>query len=268
MAPPPSAERVEDAAFFFRLAQRMGLQLSWTQTPGYRAHLEGPTQTLPFDMRREPSNEDLIALTCANSRLPLDEVKRHPHGRVFDEAKVRVAPRDPACTAMLQLADPLMMAELAQVRAEAPRQAALDGQRTQLLVSRRLNRVMNSVGQPFATAVEGDGDGATPGFMPSADLAALALALAPGDLAKVASAHGEMRVRLIADDDWRTGVPASRRYLRVAWVRPRARRRQRDPTGEHGRAGFHHRPASLERGVGVDHPRQGGRAIAAVMHTR
>ena len=197
---------MEDAAFFFRLAQRMGLQLSWTQTPGYRAHLEGPTQTLPFDMRREPSNEDLIALTCANSRLPLDEVKRHPHGRVFDEAKVRVAPRDPACTAMLQLADPLMMAELAQVRAEAPRQAALDGQRTQLLVSRRLNRVMNSVGQPFATAVEGDGDGATPGFMPSADLAALALALAPGDLASVASAHGEMRVRLIADDDWRTGV--------------------------------------------------------------
>ena len=207
--PPSGADLVEDASFFFRLAQRMKLRLSWTNTVGYRAHIEGPSHTVHFDMEREPSNEDLIELACANSRVPLDEVKRHPHGRVFDEVQTRVAARDPACTAMLQLADPLMLADLAQLQAEPPRMAAdatlthaHSPTHTHLLVSRRINRVMNSVGHGYANGVEGEG--LTPAFLAPTDFAALGLL--PGDSACIASAHGQMRVRLLTDDDLRPGV--------------------------------------------------------------
>ena len=95
-------------------------------------HVEGPSHTVRFDMTREPTNEELIELTCANSRVPLAEVKKFPHGRVFEEVDVKVAARAPDCTARLQLADPLMMEELAQVLRESPRATSL-GPRTHLL---------------------------------------------------------------------------------------------------------------------------------------
>ena len=201
VAPSPGSDLVEDASFFFRLAQRMGLVLSWTNTPGYRMHVEGPSHTVRFDMTREPTNEELIELTCANSRVPLAEVRKFPHGRVFDEVDVKVAARAPDCTARLQLADPLMIGELAQVLRESPRATSL-GPRTHLLTSRRINKVMNSMGHQAARGIEGEGE--TPGFLNPVDFQALGLT--PGDLATVASSHGDMRVRLYADDSLRPGV--------------------------------------------------------------
>lgn len=198
--PPPGSDLVEDAAFFFRLAQRMGLQLEWTNAAGYRGHVESPPSTTRLDMAREPSNEELIELTCANSRIALREVKKHPHGHVFENARVKVAARDPACTARLQLADPLMLAELAQVSGEVrPRPA--DGF-SHLLVSRRINQVMNSVGQHLAQDPEQGG--VTPAYLHSADFAALGLA--PGGIATVRSAHGAIEVRVKPDDHLRPGV--------------------------------------------------------------
>ena len=198
--PPGGADLVEDAGFFFGLAQRMGLSLSWTNAAGYRGHMESPPHTIAFDMTREPSNEDLIELTCANSRIPLDEVKRHPHGRIFTEAAVRVAGRDPACTARLQLADPMMIEELAQVMREAPHK--ITDVHPLLLISRRINHVMNSVGHHLAPGL-GE-DVLTPAFVHPQDLGTLGMA--EGALATLASAHGEITVRLRADDSLRPGT--------------------------------------------------------------
>ena len=198
--PPAGSDLVEDASFFFRLAQRMGLQLTWTNSAGYRSHVESPSLTVRFDMTREPSNEELVELTCAASRVPLDEVKKHPHGHVFENAVVRVAPRDPACTARLQLADPMMMRDLAQVMTEDAAVSARGN--SHLLVSRRLNKVMNSVGHHLVPAHSVDPY--PPAFLHSGDFSTLGVA--PGDVVAVRSRHGEIAVRLQADDTMRPGV--------------------------------------------------------------
>ena len=198
--PPAGADLVEDAAFFFRLAQRMGLSLSWTNAAGYRGHMESPPVTLPFDMAREPSNEELIELTCANSRIPLDEVKRHPHGRIFTEAAVRVAGREASCTARLQLADAMMIEELAQVLHESSSKG--DSAFPYRLISRRINHVMNSVGHHLAAGSAKEV--LTPAFLHPDDLNALGMTA--GALATVASRCGEISVRLRADDSLRSGT--------------------------------------------------------------
>jgi anaerobic selenocysteine-containing dehydrogenase len=199
--PPPGSDLVEDAAFFFRLAQRMGLQLTWTNAAGYRSHVESPPASFRLDMAREPSNEELIELTCSGSRVPLEEVKKYPHGHVFDDVAVTVAPRDPACTARLQLADPMMMRELAQLHNEAPG-ARPSPDQAYLLTSRRINKVMNSVGHHVARGVEGSG--CTPAFLHSSDLSQLGAS--EGEIVNVTSSHGAIQVRLHADDTVRLGT--------------------------------------------------------------
>ena len=198
--PPAGSDLVEDAAFFFRLAQRMQLQLNWTNAAGYRGHMESPPVTVQFDMAREPANEELIALTCANSRIALDEVKRHPRGRIFTEAAVRVAGREASCTARLQLADPMMIEDLLQVL-NASSSRVNDAFPT-LLISRRINHVMNSVGHHLATGL-GE-DGLTPAFLHPDDLESVGMAA--GTLATITSRHGEITVRLRADDSLRPGT--------------------------------------------------------------
>jgi anaerobic selenocysteine-containing dehydrogenase len=196
VSPPPGSDLVEDAAFFFRLAQRMDLQLTWTNVNGYRGHVESAPLAVKLDMTREPSNEELIEITCTNSRVPLERVKQHPHGHVFDDVALTVAPRDPACTAMLQLADPLMMADLGDVlRTRRP-----SGSDQLLMVPRRINRVMNSVGH----TLPGAADPYTPAHMHPDDIATRGLAA--GQRVTVRSPHGEVTAALHADDTLRRGV--------------------------------------------------------------
>lgn len=200
---PAGSDIVEDAEFFFRLSQRMGLQLSWTNARGHRAHVEGPAETHRFDMSRVPSNEELIELTCAGSRIPLDEVRKHPHGRIFDEARVTVAPKDPACTARLQLADPMMIDELAALAGEAqasPSPARVGGSDgPHLLISRRINKVMNSVGHHIGSLATAHAE--PPAYMHPAELERLGLAT--GEVVCVRSAHGHIRARVEADESLR-----------------------------------------------------------------
>jgi anaerobic selenocysteine-containing dehydrogenase len=193
---PAGSDLVEDAAFFFRLAQRLDLKLTWTNVNGYRGHVESPPLAVPLDMSREPSNEELIELTCRNARVPLDEVKKHPHGHVFHEVAQTVAPRDPACTAMLQLGDPMMMAELAAV--QHSRRTLRDGEL--LMVPRRINRVMNSVGHTLADASQPF----TPAHMHPEDI--VVHGLSASQRVTVRSAHGEITAALHADDTLRRGV--------------------------------------------------------------
>jgi anaerobic selenocysteine-containing dehydrogenase len=195
--PPAGADVMEDAAFFFRLAQRLGLQLVWTNVNGYRGHVESPPTSVRFDMGREPTNEELIELACAGSRVPLEEVKRYPRGRVFDEATMTVAPPEPDCTARLQLGDATMMAELAQVHAQGP--LAFQAGETHLLIPRRINRVMNSVGHHLVRD-----DGHAPAYLHPDDIAAAGLR--DGALVTIRSRRASIVARLHADDSLRRGV--------------------------------------------------------------
>jgi anaerobic selenocysteine-containing dehydrogenase len=100
---PEGSDLIDDGAFFFGLAQRMGLQLEWINPRGQGPNQESPAQTVALDMTRVPTVDELIDLACTDARVPLDVVKSHVHGHVYD-LDVRVLPRDPQCSAMLQLA--------------------------------------------------------------------------------------------------------------------------------------------------------------------
>ncbi len=197
---PPGSDLIDDGAFFFGLAQRMGLQLEWVNMRGQGPNLEGPTQTIPLDMSRVPSVDEMIELACANSRVPLDEVKLHPHGHVHD-SELRVQAREPTCTAMLQLADTRMMGELSQLLSES----ASDAKSPEFpltLVSRRTNKLMNSAGRGVPK-LDG-GRVSPPACMHAQDLAALGIA--SGDLVAIRSRHGLMLARAELDNTLKPGV--------------------------------------------------------------
>jgi len=213
---PPGSELLDEAEFFFRLAQAMDLSLEWTNLRGYGAHVESGRQSFPLDMSRVPTTDELIALMTHDARVPLDEVKRYPHGRVFDQANVTVLPRDADCTALLELADPLMMADLDAVRASdaratqgAPAASFADEHgageaQPLLLVCRRANQFMNSVGQEL---VERGGTApANPLFMHPERIAALRLV--DGEAVIVTSPSGQIVAPLKGDASLRTDTVA------------------------------------------------------------
>ena len=197
---PAGSDLLDDAGFFFGLAQRMGLKLDWISARGQGPNLEGPTQTVPLDMSRVPTTEELITLACENSRIPLEEVKSHPHGHVYD-IDVRVQAREAACTAMLQLGDTMMMQELQTLHADVAQQMT-DPAFPLHMVCRRTNNFMNSVGQSLP-GLRGH-QTHTPACMHPADMAALGLQ--DGDLITVSSRHGNMLACVEADDSLRTGL--------------------------------------------------------------
>jgi anaerobic selenocysteine-containing dehydrogenase len=197
---PPGSDLIDDGAFIFGLARRMGLQLDWVNARGQGPNVEGPARTIPLDMSRTPDTEELIALACSDSRIALEEVKAHPHGHVFD-LDVRVQPREPGHTAMLQLGHPMMMDELAALQAEGA-QPVHDPSRPFLLLCRRANNTMNSVGQTLPAL--GGGKLHAPAYMHPDDLAALALT--QGALVTLRSRRGHMLARVEADDNLRRGM--------------------------------------------------------------
>ncbi len=199
---PPQSDLLDDAAFFFGLAQRMNLKLSWPHLRGQGPNLEGPTNKTPLDMSRTPAHDELLTLACSSSRVPLEEVKAYPHGHVFD-IDVAVEPREPPCTARLQLADVMMLDELSSMHADrsSPQD---DRDFPLLLICRRDNHFMNSVGQNLAPLIGGITH--TPAYMAGSDLAAAGLG--EGELVTVRSRHGHMLARIHRDDALRPGVVA------------------------------------------------------------
>jgi anaerobic selenocysteine-containing dehydrogenase len=198
--PPAGADLLDDGTFFFLLAQQMGLQLDWVNPRGQGPNAEGPTAPIPLDMECVPTAEDMVAMSCRDSRIPLDEVKRHPHGHVF-ELDVLVQPRDPACTARLELGAQRMLDELRALRA-GPVTPAADAAWPLRLLCRRANNFMNSLGQSLPSLCGGQ-------KLPSAALHPddfRELGLAEGDQVRISSRLGHMRAQACADESLRRGT--------------------------------------------------------------
>ena len=200
---PAGSDLLEEHAFFFRIAQAMRLRLNWTNYHGMGKFVESPTQVVPFDMAHVPSLDALFALATSHSRVPLDEVKRHPHGKRFD-LDVRVAPRDVDCTARLEAADPTMMKELAQVRAEDFRAARQATALPYVLVCRRANLTMNSIGTNLPGLLRGKPY--NPLFMHPSDMTSAGVH--DGDVVAIASRYDRVLGIVEADDTLRPGVVA------------------------------------------------------------
>jgi anaerobic selenocysteine-containing dehydrogenase len=142
--PPAGSDVLEDWRIFYELGRRMGYPLAF--------------RGQPFDMSTPPTTDGLLSQFVARSRVPLEEIKRHPHGAVFPDPKPSAEPRDAEWPHRLQLAAPVMIAELEGIAAQrsvavataaattmAPLMGDEGGGLRLLMVSRREHALYNSV---------------------------------------------------------------------------------------------------------------------------
>ena len=153
--PPAGSDVLEDWRIFYELGRAMQLPLAW--------------RGQPIDMTNPPTTDALLEHFVRRSRVPLAEIKTHPHGALFPDPQPLAEARAPDWPHRLQLANEAMLRELAQVDAEcaastsqssavaqcvAPGAGAADSAEGAdadagldlLLVSRREHATYNSVG--------------------------------------------------------------------------------------------------------------------------
>ncbi|MEZ4215329.1 MAG: molybdopterin-dependent oxidoreductase [Myxococcota bacterium] len=207
--PPEGADVIEEWELFYGLAQRLGLALQLYPTRPEAGVLRAPREAVKVDMARKPSTDEVLDALLAGSRVPLDEVRRHPHGALFPAAEGeragRVAPADPGADARLDVGNAAMLAELAEVRAEplgADGVPVRDAARPFRLVSRRLPNVYNSSGRDIEALARGRRS--NPAFLHPDDLAALGLAA--GDVVRIASDRAAILGRVEPAPELRRGV--------------------------------------------------------------
>ena len=142
--PPAGSDVLEDWRIFYELGRRMGYPLAF--------------RGQPFDMSTPPTTDGLLSQFVARSRVPLEEIKRHPHGAVFPDPKPSAEPRDAEWPHRLQIAAPVMIAELEGIAAQRSAAVATAAATTMapligdeggglrlLMVSRREHALYNSV---------------------------------------------------------------------------------------------------------------------------
>ncbi len=162
------------------------------------------TELEPLDMTHEPTTEDIYALIAAGSAVPLERIKQYPNGHVFEDARVYVGPRDPACTDRLDLGNEVMMGDLAAIAAEdILARRGTNADYPLLLIPRRIQNVTNGSTrlEPRRLKVL-----TNPAFLHPDELRMRGIT--PGDLAEVRSRHGMIEVVVEADPDLRRGVLA------------------------------------------------------------
>jgi len=180
--PPEGADVIPEWAFFRGLAKRMGLPLTFYPIRAETGVLRERREAFEVPMDRMPTGDEILDGITNGSRVPLSEVRRHPHGHVFDDLEVRVAPADPDCHDRLDVGNADMLSELEGIRREAPVRVE-DAAYPFRLISRRLPNAYNSTGRDIARL--NARKPWNPAFLHPDDLAELGLA--PGDLVEIRS---------------------------------------------------------------------------------
>jgi anaerobic selenocysteine-containing dehydrogenase len=165
----PDFDVIEEWEFFWGLAHRMRTPLV----------LEQGT----LDLDRKPKTDEYLDFTHRGARVPLDEVRKHPGGRLFapDEPAQVAAARPERTAARMDAAPAVVIEQLRAIRAERPGEDGF----AYRLISRRMLEVYNSTGDhlpglrrryPY-----------NPTFMHPDDLARLGVL--PGDVVRIDSDH-------------------------------------------------------------------------------
>ena len=200
--PPEGSDVIEDWELFYGLAQRMGLELQWVNFYGWGRHIESAPQVIPLDMHNKPTTDEIYEIMCRNSRIPLSEVKKYPHGHVFEEIDEVVQPRDPDCEDRLEVGNALMLGELAEVRAQDFETRQANAGYPFLLVPRRSYQFLNSSFRTNPRVARRKPY--NPAFMNPADLARLGLT--NGDVITIRSKHDMIQGVVEAEPVLRAGV--------------------------------------------------------------
>jgi anaerobic selenocysteine-containing dehydrogenase len=197
--PPAGSDVIEDWEFFWGMAQRMGTRIAVTMRYGNGPQAEhAPMEFVLDPFGPKPTTDDIIALSCAGSRIALDRVKQYADGHVF-ESEQRVLPREEGNDDRLDLGAEPMLQELAEVFAEDNR--AIEADYPFRLLPRRTNNILNSFGRRIPKLA---GDGINPAYMNPADLAHLGLT--EGDSVRIRSPHGEIEAIVASEAVLRPGM--------------------------------------------------------------
>lgn len=202
--PPEGSDVLEEWEFFYGIANRLGLEL--TLSGMFAAEVE----PWKIDPVRRPTSDELIEVLAAGGRVPLEEVKRHPHGARFPEPAVYVEAPEPGVDHRMQVAHPDMLAHLAEVydrevtRGPAPGEhVAADGESRFRLVHRRIKQVYNSTGVAVFPASKRS-PAYNPAFLHPDDLAMLGLS--DGDEVVVTSSRASIPAVVCPDATLRRGL--------------------------------------------------------------
>jgi anaerobic selenocysteine-containing dehydrogenase len=185
VVPAPPGVR-EDWQYLAGVAAAMGLTLE----------VAGRTYG-PDDPR--PTSDEFLEQLAEHGRVPLDEVKRHPHGRMYEELEqTRVLPPDDESGRFRLVAD-----DVADELAAVGEAAASDEQRRRPFVFavRRMKETMNSSGRRLPGLAKHPYN---PAFVNPDDLERLGVR--DGDLVRIESDEGSVVAVAEADPRLRRGV--------------------------------------------------------------
>ena len=181
--PPAGSDVVEDWYVLWSLAKRLGVKMKY--------------HDFDLDMETPPTTDELIAMRIHGSMIPLDEIKKHPGGKVYDVGNIRVQPGRPEQTAQFDV----MPADVAAELAEALPKKEIGGF-THLMSSSRLRDFFNSNGI-YVPAVRARNP-TNPAFLSPEDMKALGLS--NNEEIEIVSENGTIRAVAQADERLRSGV--------------------------------------------------------------
>ena len=201
--PPEGSDLTEEWQFFLGLAKRMELELWFVNFfgSGGGRFMESAPIVVALNGESELTTEELFEQMCSTSRIPLDEVRRHPHGNIFD-VDVVVEERDPDCTARLDVGNQVLLSGLVEVLAEEFRTKQGDAEFPLRLIPRRHPNFMNSSG--ITLSALNRGKPYNPAYAHPDTLASLGLE--SGTEATVVSRHDRIPCVVEADDSMRRDV--------------------------------------------------------------
>jgi anaerobic selenocysteine-containing dehydrogenase len=199
---PPGSDVLQEWEFFYGLAERMGLLDELSRRIGLRPGfasipLDAAIPEVGYDMSTKPTADDLLSFLSRGSRIPLEEVRQHPHGRLYPDPPSYVAPRDPDWIGRFEVGNADMLADL-QAALATPRED--DETYPFRLLCRRVMHTNNSSGNFPET---NRGRPHNPALMHPLDLQGLGLA--DGDPVDLRSPQATVVAVVEADDSVRRG---------------------------------------------------------------
>jgi anaerobic selenocysteine-containing dehydrogenase len=188
---PDNSDLVEDWYPYWAIARRLGLKMQFSGTE------------LDFGVNEPPTTDEMLEIRARNGRVTLSDLqtdlKAYPAGRIYDHPSNVVQPARPGVSGRFDVMPADVAEEIGQFLASDLAQATRpDDGHSHLLISRRMNRVMNSLGNNLDATLKRDP--VNPAYMHPSELEALGLV--PGDRVEIASEHG--RIETVAQPD--TGV--------------------------------------------------------------
>lgn len=197
--PPEGSDLLEDWEFFYLLAREMNLEMQL-----YFGLLRDPGDPegrfVPVDMNRKPTTDEFFEWMTEGSRVPLSEVRKHEAGRVYADPDAVVQPRNPECSAFLELANPVMMEQLDEALACGPQPG--DEDFPFRLLSRRQKHTLNSLGRDQPALVHERPH--NPAFLHPEDMKQLGIE--SGALVSITSRRATIHAVVQPSEDLRRGV--------------------------------------------------------------